>query len=57
MVAYGVFAFVFALVAFFIIKSFFGLRVSAEEESKGLDVGEHGLEAYQDFEGVSERLS
>ena len=56
-VAYGVFAFVFALVAFFIIKSFFGLRVSAEEESKGLDVGEHGLEAYPDFEGVSERLS
>jgi Amt family ammonium transporter len=56
-VAYGVFAFVFALAAFLIIKSFLGLRVSAEEESKGLDLGEHGLEAYPDFEGVSERLS
>jgi Amt family ammonium transporter len=26
-----------------------GLRVSAEEEMEGLDIGEHGNEAYPDF--------
>ena len=26
-----------------------GLRVSAEEETEGLDLGEHGAEAYPDF--------
>jgi len=26
-----------------------GLRVSAEEETEGLDIGEHGQEAYPDF--------
>jgi len=27
-----------------------GLRVSAEEELKGLDIGEHGMEAYAGFQ-------
>ncbi|RUL87449.1 ammonium transporter [Tautonia sociabilis] len=31
------------------IKLIFGLRVSAEEEVNGLDIGEHGMEAYPDF--------
>ena len=31
------------------IKAIFGLRVSAEEEEEGLDIGEHGQEAYPDF--------
>jgi ammonium transporter, Amt family len=31
------------------IKSLSGLRVSAEEENKGLDIGEHGMEAYSGF--------
>jgi ammonium transporter, Amt family len=28
---------------------FGGLRVSEEEEVDGLDLGEHGMEAYPDF--------
>lgn len=49
MVAVGIFAFVFAYVLFFVIKLVMGLRVSAEEEIEGLDIGEHGNEAYPDF--------
>jgi Amt family ammonium transporter len=26
-----------------------GIRVSAEEESEGLDIGEHGMDAYPGF--------
>lgn len=51
-VAYGVFTFLFALILFLVIKFTMGLRVSAEEESEGLDIGEHGNEAYPDFQGV-----
>lgn len=40
---------------FFIIKKTIGLRVSAEEEIAGLDVHEHGVEAYpQDVEFAPE---
>lgn len=43
----------FAFIASFIlasaIKATIGLRVSAEEEEEGLDIGEHGNEAYPDF--------
>ena len=43
--------------AFFIIKKTVGLRVSAEEEIKGLDSTEHGLpSAYADFSPVVESL-
>lgn len=43
--------------AFFIIKKTVGLRVSAEEEIKGLDVTEHGLpSAYADFAPAVESL-
>ena len=39
---------VFALsgLAWFLLKVTVGVRVSAEEEIEGLDVGEHGIEAY-----------
>ena len=37
-------------ILFHIIKATIGLRVSPEEELEGLDVGEHGIEAYQDFQ-------
>jgi ammonium transporter, Amt family len=47
--AIGLFTFLFALAAFFLVRSAMGLRVSAEEEIEGLDVGEHGNEAYADF--------
>lgn len=45
----GAFTFIFALVLFLVIKAIMGLRVSAEEETEGLDLGEHGSEAYPDF--------
>ena len=48
-VAIGLFTVVFSAVAWTILKSAFGMRVSAEEELKGLDIGEHGMEAYSGF--------
>jgi len=45
----GIFTFIFAYVLFTLIKMTIGLRVSAEEETEGLDIGEHGNEAYPDF--------
>lgn len=48
--AAGVFCFAFAFVLFFAIKHIMGLRVSEEEELKGLDIGEHGMEAYGGFQ-------
>jgi Amt family ammonium transporter len=41
--------FVTSFAVWFIVKSLFGIRVSAEEEYEGLDVGECGLEAYPEF--------
>lgn len=43
------FAFIFSFVLFYIIKLVMGVRVSEEEEFEGLDIGEHGQEAYPDF--------
>ena len=41
------FAFVFALIVFLVLKSMMGgVRVSDEEEERGLDISEHGQEAY-----------
>jgi Amt family ammonium transporter len=48
-VAVGAFVFVIALVAWLAIKATIGVRVSAEEELEGLDIGEHGNRAYPDF--------
>jgi Amt family ammonium transporter len=45
-VCYGAFAFTAALAIFAIVKVTMGLRVSAEEELEGLDIGEHGMHAY-----------
>jgi Amt family ammonium transporter len=47
-----VFAFVFpvSLGLFKLIKATIGLRVSPEEELEGLDLSEHGNEAYADFQ-------
>lgn len=50
-VAYGVFCVIAAAIFFGILKATLGLRVSREEEILGLDVGEHGMEAYPDFQG------
>jgi Amt family ammonium transporter len=42
-------AFPVSLAVFFAIKMTVGLRVSAEEELTGLDITEHGMEAYPGF--------
>jgi len=44
--AYGVFTAVSAAIIFGAIKAAIGLRVSEEEELEGLDLGEHGMHAY-----------
>lgn len=48
-VSISIFAFVASFIVFGIVKAVMGLRVSAEEEEEGLDIGEHGQEAYPDF--------
>lgn len=48
-VAIGLFTVVVTSILWVIIKSLIGLRVSSEEELKGLDIGEHGMEAYSGF--------
>ncbi len=35
---------------FTVIKKTIGLRASEEEELRGLDIGEHGMEAYSGFQ-------
>jgi Amt family ammonium transporter len=47
--AVGAFVFLLSLAVWTVIKVAMGLRVSAEEEIEGLDVGEHGNMAYPDF--------
>jgi Amt family ammonium transporter len=44
------FAFVAALIIFGILKAVMGIRVSEEEEVEGLDLGEHDMSAYPDFQ-------
>ena len=42
-----------AYILFKVLQKTIGLRVSPEEELDGLDIGEHGLECYPEFEKVS----
>ncbi len=49
------FAFISSLVIFMAVKAVMGIRVSEEEESEGLDIGEHGMEAYPGFSTHAER--
>jgi ammonium transporter, Amt family len=44
------FTLVVSLVFWSVIKATMGLRVSQEEEIEGLDIGEHGMEAYAGFQ-------
>ncbi|MCF2969806.1 ammonium transporter [Synechococcus sp. Nb3U1] len=55
-IALGGWSFVSCLVLFLILKGTIGLRVSAEEELAGLDIGEHGNIAYPDFASASSEL-
>lgn len=43
-----------AAVAWLVLKFTIGIRVSVEEETEGLDKGEHGNEAYHGFQMTSE---
>lgn len=45
-----VWAFGLGWLLFTIIKKTIGLRVSEDEELRGLDIGEHGMEAYNGFQ-------
>lgn len=47
--AVGVFTLVVSALAWWLIKAFVGLRVSLAEEIEGLDIGEHGNQAYPEF--------
>ena len=48
--AVGALCFPAALAAFWVIARTVGLRVGRDEEVRGLDIGEHGMEAYAGFE-------
>ena len=48
--AYGAWAFILGMITFVTLKKTVGLRVSADEERKGLDITEHGNDAYAGFQ-------
>jgi len=48
--AYGAVCFPLALLIFGVLKATVGIRVSEKEELQGLDIGEHGMEAYSGFQ-------
>ncbi|NCQ18555.1 MAG: ammonium transporter [Ignavibacteria bacterium CG22_combo_CG10-13_8_21_14_all_37_15] len=48
-----VWSFGMAYLLFKVLQKTVGLRVTPEEELEGLDIGEHGLECYPEFEKVS----
>ncbi|AFZ48341.1 ammonium transporter [Cyanobacterium stanieri PCC 7202] len=52
--AVGVFVVIYSSIIWLVLKALLGLRVSQEEEYLGLDIGEHGMEAYNGFLEVEE---
>lgn len=52
--AIGVTAFILCAVIFGVLKAVMGIRVSEREELEGLDIGEHGMEAYH---GISANVA
>jgi Amt family ammonium transporter len=53
--AYGAVCFPLALLLFGALKATIGIRVSEKEEMQGLDIGEHGMEAYSGFQFFTNR--
>jgi Amt family ammonium transporter len=47
--AVGGFTVVFSTIVWYALNFIIGIRVSPEEEINGLDIGEHGMEAYSGF--------
>ncbi len=56
-VAIGAFTAILSLIAWTLLKFTLGIRVSPEEELEGLDIGEHGMEAYSGFSKESDFLT
>ena len=52
-IAVGAFMFTASLLGWGLLKATIGIRVSPEEEMEGLDVGEHGIIAYPEFQAPS----
>jgi Amt family ammonium transporter len=48
-VAIGAFCLITSFAIIYILKKTVGIRVSTEEEQEGLDIHEHGMDAYPDF--------
>lgn len=48
-VAIGAFTVIFSAIVWTILKVTIGIRVGEEEERQGLDISEHGMEAYSGF--------
>jgi len=52
----GLFTFAASMVVWYVIRlAMKGIRVSPEEELQGLDIGEHGMEAYPNFQPATDR--
>jgi Amt family ammonium transporter len=52
-VAYGIPTVIFCFAVGYALKATLGLRVEEIEEQQGLDIGEHGMEAYSGFQTFS----
>jgi Amt family ammonium transporter len=52
----GVYVFGASLLGWMILKYTMGIRVPAEEEIQGLDIGEHGNEAYHGFAMITDTV-
>ena len=48
-IAVGAFTVIFSAIVWSILKFTIGIRVDEEEERRGLDISEHGMEAYSGF--------
>ena len=49
-ISYGLVCFPAAYIIFSVLKATIGIRVTEEEEYRGLDISEHGMEAYAGFQ-------
>jgi Amt family ammonium transporter len=48
---WGGYTVLFSVLLWFLLRTTIGIRVSQAEEISGLDISEHGMEAYGDFLG------
>ena len=55
--AIGAFTVIFSTIVWGILKVTIGIRVHAEDEMRGLDISEHGMEAYSGFVKEADILS